>query len=293
MAISSNYIVTILIILIIHSTAMAQELCNDREVKRISIENVNQSKSPKQEICSEGFTYFKQSNELIKIKYAKILYEEGLNEDVYVKKYINVLKLPGEGIVKLNKLTPATSIPWEIYSILNYDVARGGGLVRTDENVFINKKYFSREGSKLCLNFEMKYPFIGKFINCDGQIKVIEEIWHSPSTISITDAELMVCSEVFDNLKIPCGNNQTDIMGFAASRDDNDSLIYTIQSRSTIRSHPELTCTERTPSGWITSTPVEHDVRTYSINAVNGKVILLKHNPSSVEVNDCNHNNLK
>lgn len=290
MAISYNYIVIIYIFLIVNCPVTAQELCNDIEVKRISTEDVNQNKLPKKEMCNEYFTYFMDSNELKKIKYAKILYEEGWNEDVYTYKYIYVLRLPDEKIVRLNKLTPTTSIPLEIYSKLNYDVAKGGGLVRTNENVFINKKYFSHKGGKICLNFEMKYPFSGKFINCDGQIKIIEEIWHSHGTLSIKDAELMVCSEVFNDLKIPCGNNQTIIIGFAASRDQNDSLIYTIQSRSTIRSHPELTCTERTPSGWITSTPVEHDVRTYSINAVDGKVVLLKHDPSSLEVNDCNDN---
>ena len=192
--------------------------------------------------------------------------------DVIEPVQIYFLRIADGEHIALASFPPARShAPRLIYEQLGRPVPVGGGLARTNPASFFYDRLIEEFSGQFCAVYQMKAPFVGEFVDCDGRGNPGGKLGYMPGIITPSEASRSVCDFVATETSQRCDNHSVGVIYNAMQRDPDGQVYYLVVSRRRIRAFPELK--EMTSYG--SSIPVEYEERTYRVEANNGELSLL------------------
>jgi hypothetical protein len=225
----------------------------------------------KKEHCRSEAILYRSNGQVINAALVTVVTGWKRSYDVISPILVYYLQVGGNRLIALNSFPLVrSSAPRRIYEQLEYGAEPAGGLARINPNVFYDRLIEQLSG-QYCIVYQMKSPFTGEFIDCDGQGAPGGKLGYLPGTVTAREASRKVCNFVANETSQRCENNGVGVLYNSIQREADGHLYYHVVARRRVRAFPELI--EKTNYG--SSVPVEYEERTYRVDSKSGDLSLL------------------
>jgi len=210
----------------IQPSASAQDLCRAREVVTVSKAVVPVFKGAQ---CSSDAILYRSDGTVTRTFVAAVFTGYRSADDMGIPTYQYFLRTPLGRIVDLGDFPPGRFFNDSIYGRLNYGLAWGGGLVRTDFSLF-GDRIIERHLDRYCVVYKMKGIYSGELRDCTGTT-LEGEAGYAPGVITQSDAATQLSNRISTERSLPYTFNSIAILQNALRRDAKGTYYYRLVAR--------------------------------------------------------------